>query len=194
MSAAAGSRWASSSKWFGEEDVPRPEDKIFLFLDSPFGIGGEECRIFPYLYFLIVLKATESPFGCCCLPTWCSTIMHISLAAIALVLAPFVSSALGFAHFQRSRATFAPTLPEAPSVFLASQSAESATGNEVDLENEDDEDHRLNGASSPASLDPTSIHRDTSPWSQDELARQLTEYMAKAHEEKLRAIRLVEDT
>jgi hypothetical protein len=139
------------------------------------------------------LKATESPFGCCCLPTWCSTIMHISLAAIALVLAPFVSSALGFTHFQRSRATFAPTLPEAPSVFLASQSAESATGNEVDLENEDDEDHRLNGASSPASLDPTSIHRDTSPWSQDESARQLTEYMAKAHEEKLRAIRLVED-
>jgi hypothetical protein len=66
--------------------------------------------------------------------------------------------------------------------------------NEVDLENEDDEDHRLKGASSPTSLDPASIHRATSSWIQEESARQLTEYTAKAHEEKLRAIRLVEDT
>jgi hypothetical protein len=120
-------------------------------------------------------------------------VVQRTLVAFALVLAPFISSALGFVPIQRSRAAIAPSLSKTPSV-LASQSPASSRV-ESDLENEDDKDLLLNGghvsSSSPSSTADISVPRPSR--SQEESARQLTDYMAKAHEEKLRAIQQVEN-
>jgi hypothetical protein len=115
-------------------------------------------------------------------------VVQRTLVAFALVLAPFIFSALGFVPIQRSRAAIAPSLSKTPSV-LASQSPASSRV-ETDLEIEDDKDLLLNGghvsSSSPSSPAANSAPRPS--LSQEESARQLTDYMARAHEEKLRAI------